>query len=213
MNNDYYVYLHRRASDGLPFYIGKGRRYRANDKNNRNKWWNKVFNKHGLIVEFMHTGLSEDDSKLLEVMEINNKRALGWGLVNISLGGDGNHGWAPSEETRNKISAKAKGRIPSEAARAKMSISQKGRKHSELTKSKISEANKSRSTELNREIGIKRRDPEKFTFIDVKPDGHGFVIATRREMIEVYGLNASKVSDLISGNRTHHKGWVIYRNS
>lgn len=47
---------------------------------------------------------------------------------NLTIGGDGNHGWKMSDETKKKIGEKSKGRIPSAESRAKMSAAGKGRK-------------------------------------------------------------------------------------
>lgn len=209
----YYVYMHRRASDGLPFYIGKGKCNRFKDKNGRNRHWDRVVNKHGYYVDILHSGLSEEDSKLLEVMEINNKRSMGYPMTNINNGGDGNHGWIPSEETRQKMRDKATGRKADDATRESMRNAQIGRKHSQKTKDKIRDANLSRTPEFNRRIGENRRDKEEFVFHFLDPDGPGFIIATRKYMQEEYGLNASKISDLIFGRRDQHKGWILLNHT
>ena len=36
----FYVYTHRRASNGVVFYVGKGHGRRAYVKSHRGKWWN-----------------------------------------------------------------------------------------------------------------------------------------------------------------------------
>lgn len=209
----YYIYMHRRASDGLPFYIGKGKGNRFRDKSGRNRHWDRVVKKHGYTVDILHTGLSEEGSKLLEVMEINNKRSMGYPMTNINNGGDGNHGWIPSEDTRNKIREKAIGRKASDSARENMRRSHTGRKHSQESKDKIRYANLRRTPEFNASIGLNRRDNEEFVFLDLDPDGPGFVIATRKYMQEFYGLNASKISDLIFGRRSQHKGWILLNHT
>lgn len=107
-NHDFYVYIHRTADDGRIFYVGKGRKYRANDKVNRNPWWKKVSKKHGLVVEFVATGLSEDDAFALEIETI----AKYDNLCNLTAGGEGNAGWNPSEECRKRMSESAKTRGP-----------------------------------------------------------------------------------------------------
>lgn len=213
MKNNYYVYMHRRASDGLPFYIGKGRGYRSRDKHGRNIHWKRVVAKHGYTIEILHSNLNEDESKLLEVMEINNKRSLGYPMTNINNGGDGNHGWIPSEETKRKIGMGNAGKVISEETREKMREAQLGRKHSEETKEKMRIWNLNRGEDVHKEIGLKRRDKEEFVFLDTKQGGVGFVIGTRQYMIENYGLNASKVSDLIVGRRKQHKGWILLNHT
>jgi hypothetical protein len=54
---EFYVYLHRRISDDVVFYVGKGRHYprckyaRANGKSNRHKDWKNYVLKHPYKVE------------------------------------------------------------------------------------------------------------------------------------------------------------------
>ena len=55
---DYYVYIHRKATDKSIFYVGKGSKRRAWGRN-RSDHWHRVVNKHGLIVEIYRTGLQE----------------------------------------------------------------------------------------------------------------------------------------------------------
>lgn len=58
MNNEYYVYLHRRATDNKVFYVGKGKGKRAFDNSSRNDYWQNTVNKHGLTVEIIYSELS-----------------------------------------------------------------------------------------------------------------------------------------------------------
>ena len=204
--NKYFVYLHRRASDGLPFYIGKGRKYRERDRVNRSRWWKNVVEKHGYSIEYLHFDLEEEESKLLEVMEINNHKALGYPLVNISLGGDGNHGWVPSDLTKQRISEGNRGKSPSAAVRLKMSESQSGRKHKDETKAKIGQANLKRADDFNKELGLRRRNKDVHGFINL--DEGFFETLTQSELREKYQLNAGKVTDILCGRRFIHKGWI-----
>ena len=41
MKNDFYVYIHKRQSDGIVFYVGKGRGKRAYYFHERNDHWKK----------------------------------------------------------------------------------------------------------------------------------------------------------------------------
>ncbi len=49
----YYTYLHRRADDNLPFYVGKGKGDRAHRTNHRNPHWHRTVKKHGLQIEIV----------------------------------------------------------------------------------------------------------------------------------------------------------------
>lgn len=204
--NKYYVYLHRRASDGLPFYVGKGRAYRSNDKINRNPWWKRVVEKHGYLIEFLHWDLNEDDSKLLEVMEINNKRQLGYPMVNLNNGGEGNHGWVPSEETKKKISLANTGKKVGQETREKQSKAATGRRHSEEFKKNLTASNLARTDEQNAENGRKRRCKQVHGFFNL--NNGSFLTCTQSELREKFNLNASKVCDIIKGRRAHHMGFV-----
>jgi len=162
---DFYVYVHRRATDGQVFYVGKGRGQRA-WSNARNEYWHRIVKKHGLLVEIIVSGLQEWYAFELE-LELITKHGRET-LCNLTNGGDGASGCIRSVETRKKISkskkgvplsdkhkskissaGKGKSRIPfSDAHKAKMSVSKKGVPHgpmSNLHKSSISAAKKGKS--------------------------------------------------------------------
>ena len=97
---DFYVYLHRKASTGEVFYVGKGCGRRA-WSTNRGGLWRRVVAKHGFRVEFVQTGLLEWAAQEMEVglIALYGRRDLGHGcLINMTDGGDG---WSnPSDELR-----------------------------------------------------------------------------------------------------------------
>ena len=97
------------------------------------------------------TDLTEKEAKWLE----NYLICYYWTFVcfkdckgyNCTLGGDGQVGWKPSEETRKKISKKKKGKPGkkhTEDEKRKISESHKGIRHTDETKRKIGELNKGR---------------------------------------------------------------------
>lgn len=132
----FYVYVHKRISDGSVFYVGKGCGKRAWKKSDRNDWWKAIEKKHGRMVEIIARGLSEEEAFDMErrtIMEIGRES-----LCNLNDGGEG--GVSPSEETRRKMSEAHKGRKSSQETIAKKRIASTGRKHSEGTKKKIREA-------------------------------------------------------------------------
>lgn len=98
----YYVYIHRRASDNLPFYVGKGKGYRAWVTSGRSGWWQRVVDKHGLIIEVVFDNLTEADAFQCEKDSILEFNYFNYPLVNLTAGGEG--GLAPSKETRHKQS-------------------------------------------------------------------------------------------------------------
>ena len=89
--NDFYVYLHRKKSDGRVFYVGKGRDRRAyrGDKSSRSDKWLNTANKYGWFVEIVFDNLSEDEAYALEVDTILEMQHFNEPLVNHNKGGHG----------------------------------------------------------------------------------------------------------------------------
>ena len=82
MNNDYYVYLHKRKDNGEVFYVGQGRLKRATTSHKRTESWKEVCtNANGFTVEYLHTELSRQQSLDLE-NEYLKKPFTNWKLVN-----------------------------------------------------------------------------------------------------------------------------------
>ena len=107
--NDHYVYAYVRKSNNIPYYIGKGRGYRA-------------FVKHiGISVPkdrskilFLEKNLTEIGALALERRYIRwyGKKIDGGYLLNKTDGGDGVSGFKHSIKTKTKMSESKKGRIP-----------------------------------------------------------------------------------------------------
>jgi hypothetical protein len=144
----YYVYAYLRASNGTPYYIGKG-------KNSR------VVGKHpGISVPkdrskiiFIEKNLTNVGACAIERRLIRwyGRKDLGTGiLLNRTHGGDGGKGGSPkgrtfSESMRKKLSEAGKGRKLSEETRQKISRSRTGKKRAPFSqewKDKISSSNK-----------------------------------------------------------------------
>lgn len=176
--NDFYVYGHRRADNNELFYVGKGRGRRANIKHGRSEYWTRIANKHGFVVEFLATGLTEDESFKVEKELIARHE----GLCNLTDGGEGISGYKHSPEVREIISKRHKGRKQSldeienraKALRGKKRTPEqcmkngsnmRGKKHTNETKEKMSAAHAGqfRSPEAIEKVaaahrGMKRTD-------------------------------------------------------
>lgn len=108
----HFVYMHKRASDGSVFYVGKGSapksprkplHDRASATNKRNVYWKRVVAKHGYAIEIFASCVDDSEAQRLErelISRIGRDR-----LTNMTDGGDGGAGRIISAETRAKISA------------------------------------------------------------------------------------------------------------
>ena len=101
--NDFYVYLHRRKTDGTIFYVGKGRGNRATARGGRNKWWKRIEDKHGFYHEIFRAGLTNDQACQLEIETIANLKASGLELCNIAAGGESGLVGIPLSEPHKEI--------------------------------------------------------------------------------------------------------------
>jgi hypothetical protein len=136
----YYVYAYVRKSNGLPYYIGKGKDKRA-------------YKKHGRIsvpqdkskIVFLESNLSNIGACALERRYIRwyGKKIDGGILLNITDGGDGTPGGKSrkgqinTKEHRKKISKTNTGQKRSETTRKNIAKANIGRKHSKKTKEKM----------------------------------------------------------------------------
>ena len=109
------VYKHKRLDNNRVFYIGIGRdKYRAGKKNNRNKHWHNIVNKHGYTKEIIHDNLSWNEACEFEKFYISlyGRYDMKKGhLVNMTRGGEGcptnekeHHDYHTLEELKKIIS-------------------------------------------------------------------------------------------------------------
>ena len=106
----FYVYVHRRVTDGRIFYVGKGYGYRAWNKCRRSKHWKAVVAKHGLLVEVFRNVASEAEAFQLEREMIASLKADGIPLANKTDGGEGPSGCRHTDETKEKWAAAKRGK-------------------------------------------------------------------------------------------------------
>ncbi len=124
----FYIYIHCRPN-GEPFYVGKGKGFRAYDFTHRKQHHKNVIAKHGKerILIYTRNCESEAQAHAHEIWMIAWCRAQGYRLTNMTDGGEGMSGHKHTKQTCIKIKIK----------RAKQKI-----KHSDETKIKIGIANK-----------------------------------------------------------------------
>lgn len=156
MSLRFYTYIHRRASDGQVFYVGKGHAKRAWTTVNRNPHWVSTFKKHGLIVEVVAYWFSEEAAFDHEKVLIAEYRNSGLKLCNKTDGGDGTSGFKFSDESREKLSIARRKRIITEETKLKMSESNKGHKVSAETRAKISAWHTGRIVSAETKVNISK---------------------------------------------------------
>lgn len=83
----FYVYVHRKASTGDVFYVGKGIKGRASAKCGRSKFWHNIVAKHGIVIQNRLGPVPEACSFTFEKILIH---IIGLdSLCNLSAGGEG----------------------------------------------------------------------------------------------------------------------------
>lgn len=108
MNLGFYVYTHKRCTDGSVFYVGKGNGDRLNKVDGRSAWWKRIVSRHGYTSEIAYGNLNEPMALMIEkclIRDIGRKQ-----LCNMTDGGEGLCGYKATEETRLKLSLALKGR-------------------------------------------------------------------------------------------------------
>lgn len=223
---DKVVYLHRRGSDGIPFYVGIGVEKRPEVVEKRNADWTTVYEAHGRTVEILFKCLLHWHAKTIEIVLIAQYRfnygkyREGGSMVNLSDGGEGSSGWTPTEEQKLKQIAAQTGRGHSEESRVKMSASKigelnpmhgrtgeespnYGREKTEETRTKLSEAGTGKFGEQH----------NSFQGYSVGINEELFVILAGMKEMKDCGFSQSHISACILGNRNSHKGFTWTRQN
>ena len=145
--NRFYTYAYLRE-DRTPYYIGKGKKFRAYSR------WRKGLKppKDKSRIIFLKQNLTEEEAFKHEIymIAVFGRKDLGTGILhNRTNGGEGASGTVKSEKTRKKLSEANKGKNNpnygksfSEEHRRKMSEAHKGKVLSEEHRRKNSEAKK-----------------------------------------------------------------------
>ena len=112
MENDWYLYAHKRFDKNEIFYIGigkkknYGRAYEFNEQK-RNNIWNKIFNKTNIEVLILFDNISKEIAaqKEKELIKLYGRMDLNEGsLCNMTDGGDGILNCKRSDITKSKLS-------------------------------------------------------------------------------------------------------------
>jgi hypothetical protein len=137
---NYYVYIHRRLTDGGVFYVGKGQSRRAWDMERRNPYWRNVEQRHGRSVEIVIADVQEWYALELEMDLIAYYGREN--LCNLTDGGEGATGYFPGEETRKKMALAQIGKKHSDESKKKIVAALTGKKLSQSHRDNLSKSNR-----------------------------------------------------------------------
>ena len=165
ISHAFYTYAHINPSTNKIFYIGKGKSYRLNNTSKRNQHWKNIVKKYGFKSQILAYWDTEQEALNHEELLISCFKDMGYKLANKADGGKVNSGWKHSEEFKEKLKIRFKGkfvsqetkeklriaalnrpkRVISEAHKEKNRIALKGRQYSAETLKKMSDAAKNRA--------------------------------------------------------------------
>lgn len=202
--NRFYVYLHKRATDGSVFYVGKGSNQRAWDFSDsaRNPYWHNTARKYGVEVEILYWGLLEQEALDLEVDTIYILKQFNQKLTNLTQGGEGVSGKFYSDQQRSSLSERQRGKPPwnlgmvfseqknyvvSTEIRTQQSISRKGKG-----------------------LGLDNSFADLSTYLFIRLSDGLEVYSTRSELIKDFNLNRVLLSKLFGNKpRKSADGWKL----
>jgi hypothetical protein len=186
---EYYTYAYLRE-DGTPYYIGKGKNYRA--YNNGGKPCCRPPTKDRIII--LKNNLTEEDAHRHEIYMINvfGRKDIGTGILrNKTNGGEGKSGWVPSQETKIKLKEANLGRKHSKKTCEKMSKTRMGHLVNKETREKIS-SSLSKNTYLLRHVS-----------------GKEHIIENLSKFCRKNKLHQGRMMDRINGKvKKPYKGWT-----
>jgi hypothetical protein len=178
----HYIYFHKRADDGVVFYVGIGIGRRAYRESNRSQFWKRIAEKHGYTIEFPHKELTQDEAKQLEIHYISAFGRIDRGtgtLCNMTDGGDGRTGYKCTDETKEKMRKASTGVKFTEERKRKIGEKSRERKSwSVLPKEK---------SEQHRKNLAKSRKDKKAVICD------GVLYESQSQASKAYGISASGI--------------------
>ena len=206
----YYVYAFVRES-GVPYYIGRGCRYRAWEVSNRTIKPPADKTRIKIVKEFLSLDQSSELEKALIDFWGRNDLDFAGVLRNMQEGGlGGSHGRLCSAETREKMAAKKRG-VKQSAAHIKARTGhKKGVKHAPEHAKNLAESTRARARawwnheDLDiRFFGTATEVVQKFSdqFVGYKPlQGRGLRAGSK--------LCRNSLNKVQTGKLAHYKGWT-----
>lgn len=198
------MYIHRKASNNEPFYVGNGCGQRAYKLTGRNIYWQRVNDKHGVIVDIVFDGLLEEEAFDCEINTLLELKYQGYSLCNLTTGGEGSTGLSFTDEQRRNIAEGLKGRTSWNKGLKTSEKELQGR-YSEETRQKMSETKRGiYAGELNPSA-----DLTTYTFVRLS-DGLE-VATTRSQLCREFSLSPSSIKKLFykTNPRKSATGWRL----
>lgn len=192
-----YVYRHIRLDKNIPFYIGIGVGYRANQKHKRSLYWQRIVSKYGYRIEIIMDDLTWEQAveKEKEFIKLYGRKDKKQGpLANLTDGGEGMLGFIVSEKTKNKLSADRKGICPRPA----------GWKMPQSGIEKMRASNKGHKRGVGRILSQESKDKIRKALIGQPP-------TTGRAIVQ-YDLVGEFVSEYKSASEVHRKTNIVASN-
>lgn len=112
-----------------------------------------------------------------------------------------------SDETKRKISESLVGHTVSLETRKKLSVALTGRKIPNNVRRKISKNCSMRNKECVKKIVMANSK----LWVVVRPDGHKEIVKNLKNYCIQNKLNSGHMSEVASGKRSHHKGYIVSR--
>lgn len=216
MANDFYVYLHKKKTNGEVFYVGKGCGKRKDSLTGRSNLWGRIAKKHGHYVELAKDNISEDDAFKLEVElifkygRIDMKTGT---LANHTDGGEGSTGVLGNYDSTVYTFAHDDGRIIKSTPLGM--IKEHGCNPSAVS-GVVGGSKKSIcgwwlnhvGTRKTPKLGAESPHADQTKYLFVTADGKE-EYCTRIDLCEKYNIRQTGVSKLINGANKSACGWYL----
>lgn len=200
--SSFYVYLHRRATDGRVFYVGKGNSNRADSLKSRSQYWKNIVSKHGYTVEFVQRDIQE-----WYAFELEKELIAYYGrenLCNLTDGGEGSSGFRHSPESIVKMSISSSGKKHSIETKNKMSAWQKTKKLTPEHIKKIAESNRTRCLSKESLLKNSKSQPSNIKVICIE---NGLIFHSIKEAARYLNLHDASISRCCQGKQKQTQGF------